>query len=182
MKARSFRTRPSFTLIELLVVIAIIGVLAGFILPAVFRATSIARSTECKNNLRQIGIALETYRNYHDGVYPYAAKLPSLKLNDLPRICDVLAQEAGNPRVFRCPSDGKGYFQKEGSSFEYNTSLGGRKGVGGRGGDLMGPTRIPSFYDYEEFHGSKGGPASRNFLYLDGHVGASQALDNITVQ
>lgn len=57
------RTRTAFTLVELLVVIAIIGILVGLLLPAVQAAREAARKTSCKNNLRQIGIALH---NYHD--------------------------------------------------------------------------------------------------------------------
>ncbi|MFO0912631.1 MAG: DUF1559 domain-containing protein [Pirellulales bacterium] len=111
------RRRRAFSLVELLVVIAIIAALVSLLLPAVQSARAAARSTTCKNNIRQIGLAMVQYCDLHDGEFPtYAHNIKNASESWLWQLQPFL-EEVDEIRI--CPEDPKGPARLETESTSY---------------------------------------------------------------
>jgi len=115
-----------FTLVELLVVLAIIAVLAALLVPSLAQAKARAKAAACVSNLRQLGLGLNSHV-LEAGSYPAcqhtAPNIPLRATYGWP--VDLLAQLAGNLRVFRCPASGSEFewptnASRYGHAFPYN--------------------------------------------------------------
>jgi prepilin-type N-terminal cleavage/methylation domain-containing protein/prepilin-type processing-associated H-X9-DG protein len=165
----------AFTLIELLVVIAVIAILAGLTLPVIGLGLRKAKSVQCVSNLRQLGIGIRLYANDHAGRLPVAAPFRNASSNayeTLPLIQTVLADVSGpKSKLFKCPEDRRGLFERDGSSFEWNASINGRMlSRMGQDGSGQPPSATFLLRDREGFHAR----GSKNALYADGHARAQK--------
>jgi prepilin-type N-terminal cleavage/methylation domain-containing protein/prepilin-type processing-associated H-X9-DG protein len=99
--------RSGFTLIELLVVISIIAILIAILIPAVQQAREAARNTQCKSNLRQMGIAFHIFADkdpsdqYCTGAYDYGR---DGCVTQYGWVADVVSIGAGMPQQMLCPT------------------------------------------------------------------------------
>jgi prepilin-type N-terminal cleavage/methylation domain-containing protein/prepilin-type processing-associated H-X9-DG protein len=107
---QSVGSRRGFTLIELLVVMAVLLILAAILLPVLTGAREAARQTHCASSLQQIGRALQSYVDDHDGCYPpgrvqTTAREDDEKDEEVGDWEDAIQPYAKNNPLYRCPDD-----------------------------------------------------------------------------
>ena len=108
MKNPTMPVKRAFTLIELLVVIAIIAILAALLLPALARAKAKAKTTECLNDIKQVGLGLRLWANDNDSKFPWAVEIAEGGSKDSPEWVDhfrACSNELVTPKILLCPSD-----------------------------------------------------------------------------
>jgi prepilin-type N-terminal cleavage/methylation domain-containing protein len=133
--------KRGFTLIELLVVISIIGILVALLLPALAVAREAARNAQCKNNLRQFGIAMHAFADkdsqgrYCTGASDY---LRDGCMDTWGWVADIVNQGAGKPSEMLCPTNPLRASEKINDN--YSTEAGGSND----GKDGAPPQRVES--------------------------------------
>ena len=198
------KKKQAFTLIELLVVIVVIGILASMLMVGVSAARRQARTTQCKNNLKQLGFALNIYlQQESDGSLPKTAGTSASGSKDW---CDVLRKPLGmgdwndtiklrdefggsnwnKYRVFDCPENNK---PRGGLAFRfdyaYNTQLANNAGRGtwniSQCADVValhdqqdGAPATPNVHACLGIHGGMD-----NFLFVDGRVETSDIYGTV---
>jgi prepilin-type N-terminal cleavage/methylation domain-containing protein len=166
------QTRTAFTLIELLVVIAIIAMLATLFVPASAAFLDKANEAKCGNNLRQIGVIIQTAASDNDGDYPNIENDPSDPIHKpedgrVWTLPELVQARGASVDILKCPADVRAklghpkdrqsasYFDMKGSSYEWYPMYEGEKVSAPRRFDFrrvrtVPPSRVRLLMDYAE--------------------------------
>ncbi len=150
-----------FTLVEMLVVIAIIATLAGIGYPVIRSSIDKSREAACLNQLRSLGVALESYLQDHNNIMPQMEAGRASKATDVPVLDTVLFPYLQSPDAFKCPADQK-QFDQTGSSYLWDFLQSGKPVSQLSFFAIKDTSRIPLITDKESWH-----PDGTNFLYAD---------------
>ena len=184
------KKRKGYTLAELLVVIGIIALLIGLLMRVLARVRRQSQNTACRAALHDIGLRFQMYLQDSHNKLPWINTMPSIQppLNGSPSLVYVLEPYTkGAVRSYRCPADRitlpspgspegyETYFDREGSSYQYNPLLAtlwaghdinDKKMFNGR----RTQQNTALVQDYEAFHDAPGTADALNVLYMDMHV------------
>ncbi|MEO5917551.1 MAG: type II secretion system protein [Luteolibacter sp.] len=154
--------RRGFTLVEMIIVVAIIATLLGIGFPMTRSVINKSREATCLNNLRSLGVALQTYLQEHGNIMPELKAGRASKTEEVPVLDVALLPYLETPDAFRCPAD-KLEFERSGCSYLWNSTQNGLAfsqlsffGIKDR------PDKIPLIIDKEHWH-----PGGTNYLYAD---------------
>ena len=184
-----------FTIVELLVVIAVIAILATLVLPALHRAKARSRGTQCMNNLRQFGWALQMYTDDHDDFLPYNMGLDGTKKTVangtyLNWVNNVMSWEldsdntntalltvgglgpyfSGETSVFRCPEDNALSAIQRGAGWPFRVRSISMNAMLGNAGEFLADgvnTNNPTYKQF--FKMSEIPDPSRIFAFVEEH-------------
>lgn len=199
MKTTAFRSAPdrgAFTLIELLVAIAIIAMLATLLVPVAGRVIGKTDDIKCANNLRQLGMIIQTVAIDNSGLYPQIENDPKSpvhteddgKVWSMP---ELLLSRGVSTDILKCPADeraklsqskgagAQSYFAAKGSSYEWlpyyeGENVNAVKRYGRGGVRTLPPARVRLLMDYAENgeapHDRSADASTMKVVYADGSV------------
>ncbi|MGF1677934.1 MAG: hypothetical protein ACFCUX_01940 [Candidatus Methylacidiphilales bacterium] len=159
---------------ETAVVVLIVGLLVSLSIPVVQMVIDRSKEAACLSNLRQIGLAVQSYAAEHDNNLPQLAAGRSSRSEDIPVMDTVLLPYVNDSRIFRCPADTRDLFEISGSSYFWNyfPTLQEDGSVNLKIPSLefsllqvSEPSKIPLVVDKEAFHRAK---THASILYADG--------------
>lgn len=191
------RARAAFTMIELLVVISIIAMLATLLFPVTAKVMDQLNTTKCRNNLRQIGMLIQTAATDNNGAYPRIendSKNPIHKENDgkVWTLAELVKSRGASVDILKCPADlsaklahpkgtsgSSSYYETLGSSYEWfpffeDESVNAPRIFTPFGTRNIPPSRVRLLMDYAESgeapHERTAVSSSMHVCYADGSV------------